>query len=1060
MFFMISKFRISMSWLSGGCKVLLAIVLMNLNVLPIFGQKVPITGVVRSFQDGSGIPGVNVVVKGTSYGTITDVDGSYQLEVEKGVTLVFSFIGFDTKEVLVGDQNVINIRLKDAVTMLDDIVKIGYGSASRKNVTAAISSIKADDIVKTNPVTVTQALQGQVSGVMVQPVSGRPGAGNSVQIRGITSFSGSQPLYVVDGVRMEKGQDPTIGLNPEDILSIDVLKDASATAIYGTDGTDGVIIITTKRGHVAAPTISYGYKYSLTEVPKKYDLMNLQEFATFLNARSEAWGFDAREEFANPQYLGEGTDWQDVLFRMAPTHNHTLSLNGGDEITQYVLSGSYNNTEGIALGSDFERMTLKLKLDNQTTKWMKIGTDVSFSYVDENKSEQSENVIQKALEQRPNIPVQNADGSWGGSLNDDGWVAPQANPYALALINKNKENNREIRNNSYAEITFLNGLKLRNEFGFSFRDWTADKFEPSYEMGNVVKDINTASYEYRKSQYLSISNFLTYNHNFADKYNLSVMAGHEAQLNKSESVLGRRNNFPSNTVNTISAGDRTTSHSEGVKNHSATESYFGRFELGLFDKYILQGSCRYDGSSIYAKENRWVLSYAGSVAWNMKNESFLKDVKTISALKLRGGYGLTNRAGGRAYAYASVFSPVANSLSGVAQLTNMIGNSGLTWEQTKSSNVGLDVTLFDWRLNISLDFYLKQTDELAMQLSLPKYSATRTEYDPGMIDAPWGNVGSMENKGFEFKIGSTNIKSNNFNWKTDFTFSLNRNKVVSLNVDGAYIGGELSRTVAGKAIGEFYGMEVEGIFANPVDFLGDEEKGIRPHARPVKNGVMYDYGPNSNQIWYGDLMFKDQNGDGIIDERDQTYLGSPIPLFQIGFNNSFTYKNFDLNIFFSGNYGNKLYNKVRINAENPRASFAYFRSTLNYAKLTLIDPEGSASDVNNVYVSNPETLIPGLRNDDTNENNRISDRYIEDGSFIKCKSVTLGYRFSDRLLRRTGISSLRVYASATNLFTITNYSGLDPEIGSWNPRNAGIDSGYYPQPRIFTVGVNLSLSNK
>ncbi len=1059
---MMSKFRVSMRWLNGGCKVLLAIMLMNLSVLPIFGQKVPISGVVKSIQDGSGIPGVNVVVKGSTYGTITDINGSYQLEVDKGVTLVFSFIGFESQEVLVGDQNIINVSLKDEVTMLDDIVAIGYGSASRKNVGGAISSIKADDIVKGNPTTVTQALQGQVAGVMVQPVSGRPGAGNSVQIRGVTSIDGSQPLYVIDGVRMPKGQDPTIGLNPEDIQTMDVLKDASATAIYGTDGTDGVIIITTKRGRVGAPNITYGYKFSLKEVPKHYDLMNLQEYATFMNERSDVWNFGHKDEFANPEYLGKGTDWQGALFRVAPTHDHTLSVNGGDEVTQYLLSGSYNNTEGIALGSSFKRMTFKLKLDNQTTKWMKVGTDVSFSYVDENKSEESGNVIKQALEMRPNITVHNSDGSYAASTEDFGWIQPQPNPVALARLNDYGEKNRELRLNSYAEINFTKDLKLRNEAGVNFSDKTSDKFEPSYNFGNVERVFSTSEYRYWQSQYLSFNSYFTYNHLFADHYNLTVMGGHEAQLRKNEYVQAKRIGFPSNDVRTVGLGNEEKSSNDGTKDHSSTESYFGRVDLGLFDKYILQGNARYDGSSIYAKDNRWILSYSGSVAWNIKNENFLKNVSVINALKIRGGYGLTNRAGGRNFAYATVLSSWPTALSGISQLTTAIGEPRLTWEQTKSSNIGLDVTLFDWRLSLGVDFYLRQTEELAMRVSLPMYAATKTAYNPTLIDAPYGNLGSMENKGFEFNVGSTNIKTPDFTWKTNFAFSLNKNKVVKLNAEGAFIApqGGVSRTVAGRSLGEFYGYEVEGVYANPVDFLGDAELGIKPHARPTKNGEILPYGKAGGSIWYGDLMFKDQNKDGVIDERDQTYIGSPIPLFQIGFNNSFTYKNFDLNIFFSGNYGNKVFNKLRINAENPLASTTYFKSIKDYAKLALVDPEGSDDDVNNVYVVNPDTKIHGLRNDQTNGNIRTSDRYVEDGSFLKCKSITLGYRFSERLLRKANLSSLRVFASVNNLFTITNYSGLDPEIGSWDPLNAGVDNGYYPQPRIFTLGVNMSLSNK
>ena len=387
-----------------------------------------------------------------------------------------------------------------------------------------------------------------------------------------------------------------------------------------------------------------------------------------------------------------------------------------------------------------------------------------------------------------------------------------------------------------------------------------------------------------------------------------------------------RSNFPSNNVRVVSGGDPTTATNRGTKGHSSRESYFGRLNLGINDKYLLTGNIREDGASIYAENHRWILSYSGALAWKINNEIFLKNVNKVNELKLRLGYGLTNRQAGRDYAYTSTLATVPTGVSTISQLTQNIANPDLEWEQTTNSNIGLDGTFFNWRLNFSVDFYLKETDGLAMQTSLPMYSGTAIGWSPGKLDAPWVNVGSMENKGFDFRISSTNIKGNDFTWKTDLTVSRNINKVVKLNADGAPIMGQYSKTVVGRSIGDFYGYVVDGgVFASAVDAFGDEEKGIKPHARPSKNGEILPFANASGSIWYGDLKFKDMNGDGIIDEKDQTYLGSPIPKLQLGFNNTFTYKNFDLNVFFSASIGNKVFNQLRVTAENPISSLWLFQ---------------------------------------------------------------------------------------------------------------------------------------
>lgn len=1064
------KWNVYTKWLHGGLRCLLAIVLMNVFVLPIYGQRVPISGLVKSDSDGSSLVGVTVLLKGTGKGTITNSDGVYSLNAENGQILVFSYIGFKTQEIAIKGQSVINVTLKEDLKSMDEVVVIGYGTVKRKDVTGSISSVGSEEISRSQPVTIEQSLQGRIPGMVVMQGSGQPGGKVSVQIHGTTGFGGSNPLYVLDGVELQGiasvggnnsgGTNPLAGINPSDIESIDVLKDASATAIYGSKGTDGVIIITTKRGRIAPPKITYEFSTGFQQLTKKLPVMNLREFATFVNERNAGigWGFDTRPEFANPEYLGKGTDWQDVLFRNAPASSHTISVSGGDTRTQYLLSGAYQNEEGIALGSKFERISLRLNLDNKTTDWLKIGTSLQLVNIDENVNSTNSNVIRAALEQTPDIAVQNSDGSWGGSSSTVGWVEQKVNPYAIALINKDKANRKQVFGNLYAEVTFAKGLVLRNEGSGNFSIATEDVFNPSYKMGNLVKETSQGSSQFNQGVYTSVKNYLTYNHLYASKYSLTVMAGHEASLDKSSSLGSSRSNFPSNNVQVINGGDPTTATNSGTKSHNSRESYFGRLNLGIGDKYVLTGNIREDGASMYAKSNRWILSYSGALAWKINNEDFLKSVKEINELKMRLGYGLTNRQAGRDYVYTSTLGTVATGITGVAQLTQNIANPDLQWEQTKNSSIGLDGAFLDWLFSFSVDLYLKRTNGLAMQTSLPMYSGTAIGWSPGKLDAPWVNVGSMENKGFDIRISSTNIKRKDFTWKTDLTVSRNINKVLKLNADGAPIMGQYSKTVVGRSIGDFYGYVVEGVFSSAADALGDASKGILPHARPSKNGVILPFANASGSIWYGDLMFKDMNGDGIIDENDQTYLGSPTPKVQLGLNNSFTYKNFDLNVFFNASIGNKVFNQLRVTAENPISSYGYFRSLSNYAKLALIDPAGSATDPSNVYVTNSDTKIPGVRNDQTNGNQRFSDKFIEDGSFVRCKNISLGYTFSENLLKNIHIQSLRVYANVTNAFILTKYSGMDPEIGSWDPINAGIDNGFYPQSRRFTFGVNVTLS--
>lgn len=1043
-------------------------VLILLVCLKVSAQSRVITGVVK---DGSGstLPGVSVFVKGTTTGTSTDADGVFSISADQKDILVFSFIGYGTEEIVVADQTTLNVLLVEDIQTLNEVVVIGYGEAKRKDVTGAISSISGEEIRKRNVTTFDQALQGKIPGLVVQQISGQPGGGVSIQIRGLASFSGTSPLYVIDGVIMgttsnianmdrnantntNTGTNPLAAINPSEIESIDVLKDASATAIYGSQASNGVIVITTKRGSVAAPRITYEFYTGFQQLPKRLPTMNLQEYATFLNERNTGlgWGFDARPELANPQYLSKGTDWQKVMFRNAPQTNHSLTVSGGDTRTQYLISGSYFKQEGIALGSEFKRISTRLNLDNKTTNWLKVGISLQLANIKENVVTSSSSVINTALSQTPDIAVTNGDGSWGGPTNTNPWVQNTTNPYAIALINKDQITRNQLFGNLYGEITFLPGLTLRNEANASFSMAKEDQFYPTYVMGLRKNTTNKGSYNYSQNLYTTIRNYLTFARVFASRYNANIMVGHEAQLSTSESVSATRTNFASNNVQNISSGDATTATNSGDKGQGAQESYFGRLNVGLDDKYLVTLNVREDGSSHFATEHRWVTTYSAGVAWKIHSEEFLKSVRSISELKLRLGYGLTNNQSiNNGVPYTSSLTAISNGLSGVAQLTKTVANPSLQWEKTKYANIGLDAAIFNGGITFSVDFYNRSTEGVLMQIPLPMYSGMATKYSPGSLDSPYVNVGNINNKGFDFRISSTNVKRGTFTWRTDLTVSRNINEVKKLNTDGASLTGNYSKTEVGRSIGEFYGYQVDGIFATASDF--------ETHALPTKNDVKLPVGAAGGSIWYGDLMFKDNNGDGIIDSRDQTYLGSPIPKVQLGLNNSFSYQNFDLTIFLASNIGNKVYNQLRVTAEDPGTSFGYFTALKDHAQLALIDPNGSATDINNVYVVNPETRIVGIRNDNTNDNRRNSDKFIEDGSFVRCKNIALGYTLPTGLMQRAHVSSMRVFVNVSNAFLITKYKGMDPEIGSWDPLNAGVDNGYYPQSRVLTLGVNLQL---
>jgi len=1042
--------------------LLLWVITSSLISTQAFAQMAKISGSVINERTSIPLSGATIKVKNTNRMSAADEAGKFTIEAAAGDVLIITRTGYLPREVVVGKSNTILVKLSESVLQLDDVVVIGYGRAKRKDLTGGISSVSGEELRKSQPTTFDQALQGKVAGVMVQQISGQPGGGVSIQIHGISSISGSNsPLYVIDGVIIPPTNDPGNGsnplntINPSEIESIDVLKDASATAIYGSQATNGVVVITTKRGSVAPPQISYdGYK-GYQQIPKRLPTVNLQQLATFLNDRAVVWQFDARPEFANPKYLGTGTNWQDELFRNAPMQNHSLAINGGDVRTQYLFSLGYFDQDGIALGSKFQRYSVRLNLDNKTTDWLKIGTSLQLANVVENVQSGggTSGVISSALGLTADVPVKNNDGTWGGVTNTSGWVQPVTNPVAMALINKNMNYKYQMFGNVYAEIKFTRDLSLRSEVSGNFDFSTNEGFQPQTTFGKyTTPNPTSSSYSFNKDIYTVIRNYLTYNRALG-KNSLNVLVGHENSLSKSAGVSASRSTFPANSVQSISSGDISTSQNSGGYGSGASESYFGRINFNWLDKYLFTLNGREDGSDKFPSDRRWAATSSGAFAWKINKEKFLEHVRAINELKLRLGYGLTNNQGIPANTYITQLSTIGNGLSGIGQYQSNLGNPDVTWEKTNNTNIGLDGALLNWRINFSVDFYYRKVNGLLLKQPFPEYSGMTVGWSPGAMQSPYVNVGSLSNTGFDIRVGTTNIQKKDFSWKSDFTVSRNINKVLSLGAggkDASLVSGN-SKTVVGQPIGSFYGYIYDGIFATASDF--------KTHALPAdQSGNVRPISRSGGGIWYGDRMYKDLNGDGIIDTRDQTFLGSPQPKFQFGFNNSFNYKNFDLNIFFSGSVGNKVYNQLPVNQTNPLNNTNYFTGVLDYAKLALIDPNGDPTNVNNVYVSNPHTKIVSLRNDNTNENGRFADLYLEDASFMRCKNITLGYTLPKNILAKAHINSFRLYANVSNAFIITNYTGMDPEVGSWNPLQAGYDGGYYPQSRVFTIGVNVKLT--
>jgi TonB-linked SusC/RagA family outer membrane protein len=1038
-----------------------------------FAQNKTISGTV-SDEGGKALFGATVSVKNTSVSTSTNVNGSFSLNVPaNGKVLVVSFVGMKTEEIPIGDRTNFEVTMAVNANALTDVVVVGYGKASKVNLTTAQTSVSSKQINETINTTVEQAIQGRAAGVYVTQNSGQPGGGISVNIRGISSLNRTQPLYVIDGVQIQASEDvsygnsssanPLSGLNPEDIDNIQVLQGPSATAIYGSRGTNGVILITTKHGKAGDFKINYSYQNNLQTPPDHLNVMNLQQYASMVKQYHTIAGGTTPGEFLDSSLLGPGTDWQKELFNNAAMNKHQLNLSGGSTNTTYYLSGEYLDQDGVAAGSGFKRYGVRLNLDNKPRPWLTIGANLNFNQTNENLvttnyGDAQSPLIANALRLTPQIPVTNFDGSWGGSdpVNGANQFAP-INPIALASLITNKNMKRQFLGGLNLGVSLAKGLTLRSSFNGNIGSGLSTYYTPTYNIDqwhyNSVASLTTGTYS---SWYWNWNELMEYNRQFG-KHNIDVMVSHEAQASEYQALSAGRTGFLTNDIFDVNAGDPLTSTNGGGTYPWSMESYLGRLNYNYDNRYLLTATFRSDGSPNFGSDNRWGNFPSLSAAWRVSQEKFF-NVSWISELKFRYETGLTGNQGTGSGIYAAMATGATPW--GTGFLPSTFTNPKLKWEETNTNNFGLNLGLFHSRINIDANVYTKKTDNLIMTASLPAYMGTNAS--PGAVGAPLVNAGSLKTKGWDFTVDATVIRSKDFTWQTNVNLSHYETIITGLNEDNAFIernswwmNNWTQRSAIGLQPWLFRGYVVDGLFQSVED--------INSSPVPVDNSGNRIKADPATGLWVGDVKYKDMNGDSIINVDDMTNIGNPWPKLTLGFTNTFSYKGFDLNVLVIGTYGNDVYNYIAQDASNPNninLSRNLFDDVMQYAKL-IDDGTGKTT------LGNPGTTIPRITNNQIasdNDYSKITSRFVEDGSYLRLKNVSLSYNFPVKWLEKTKvIKGLKATVGAQNLVTLTHYTGYDPEVGSYvgtgsagGNQAIGIDFGRYPLTRMYNVAVSVN----
>ena len=1073
------------------------IALFTLFSVNIFAQHT-VTGTVLDDLGESAV-GVTIREKGTSNGAATDINGKFTITVTNpSAVLQVSSIGFTTQEIKVAGKKTLVIRLVEDRKLLNETVVIGYGTMRKSDISGASVTVSEDQLKTSLITSFDQALQGQVSGVEVLQASGQPGAAAAVRVRGIATINaGTEPLYVIDGVILQGGGtsgashglgdklgngdvsviSPLSTIDPADIVSMEVLKDASACAIYGAKGANGVILITTKHGRKGQTKISYNGNLNISRQSKRLDMMNLREYAEYYNSLVyEGLISDPNPQFADPSLLGYGTDWQDAIYQTALQHSHQVSIQGGGENTVFSVSGSFTNQEGTVKGTSFDRMSVRANLDSKINSWAKLGFNVAFSNTNDDLKlvDSNEGLLYYTLISLPSLPIYNIDGGYS-SIVQEGYTSH--NPIADAANDENLLNRQKLNGNIFMDFNFIKGLTFHTEVGYDFNWETSSVFRPAIKLGTFERESNEASHFKSSSKYWEVKNYLTYSAEFG-KHRGTLMVGNEVSASKYDQVGVSNTALPSNDVKNPSLGTGTQAFSTGFGSGAANVSDFGRLTYSYDERYNLTYTLRYDASSNFGPNKRWRSFNSFAASWRFNNEAFLEGTEDwLSNGKLRIGWGQTGNSDIGSYGWGTSILKMESDL-GMGYRPGNIPNPNVHWEPQTQWNIGLDLAFFDNRLVFTGEWYYRKSEEMLMRLQVPSYMGINENTNASIrLAAPWGNYGEIRNTGVEFSIEGRPFIGK-FQWDINVNFSANRNKLLNLSngsTNAKIIGyGQWSDVVTMTEVGQplynFYGFVTDGVYTS----LEDIKNSPKPMDAP-ENGI---YNRNST-VWVGDVKYKDISGpdgkpDGEINDYDRTNIGSPYPDFNFGLTNTFRYKNFDLKIFVYGSVGGKILNYNKMSIGSMKNAFAnQLTEVSNRAHLACIDPSKDYSngvdrgdgtlvynwydDISNIYVTNPDATTPRAKFGDSN-NTRMSDRYLEDATYVRFKNIILGYTFPKSMLRKTPIESLRVSANIQNLWTITSFSGYDPEIGRSTTGQYvyNCDNGRYPSPTTYSFGVNVT----
>ena len=1028
-----------------------------------------VKGVIK--DDQGAIPGASVTIKGTLQGTESDDDGAFEIEANPGAVLKIEFLGYEAKEVVVPKQmkQPLKINLAESTEQLAAVEVVAQPYGGTGGSTSSTTTLSAESLKANTSASIDNALQGKVAGVQAASTSGQPGAPANIRIHGQSSLTGSgDPLYVVDGMPLGGGTDktassnPLASINPADIETMEVLKDASATAIYGSRAANGVIIITTKKGKKGEAKVNYSGNFTVSQFTNRYDMMNLREYASYISDAQiiQDRGTQPDMLFRSPSSLGEGTDWQDELFQNAIGHSHQISVNGGSDKSQYSFSLGYMNSEGVIITSDYERINGRMNIESQIKSWLKMGMNIGISRQNSHKianiidtkaqqsgascvtfKETDENVILQTLLQLPSDSPYDLDGSVSGPETDEG---VKMNPIATLHNSPITRHETNILGTTFMEFTIAKHITWRNEFGIDVTNADDSYYQPSYDYGGLSKSADQASLDkgnYSNSS-MRFSSYANYNNTFAKRHRLNIMVGAEANQYDWEGTVFNYLGYSSNAIHTPNLASQTTLSSY-YKGAGSMASFFGRVNYSFDNRYDFSATGRYDGSSNFAEGNQWGFFPSASLAWRISQEKFIAEneslSKAINNLKLRVGYGETGNSNCNPSHIAYVSKWTATNGAYDLFKYNNYTNKDLSWETNKQFNVGLNVGLWK-RVDLTIDGFYKKNEDLLLKPELPAYVAP-TDGGWEYLNTAYVNAGSIKNVGFDIALNTTNITDSifgqPFTWTSDISFSVVRNEVVDLgssttaitessDPSGVYrmfsTNIEINRSVKGEAPGKFYGYKTNGIIKNTADLIDYQNR----------------TGRTAN---VGDVKYAES----------KSFIGDPNPDFTWGFGNNLSCGPWSLGIQVTGSYGNDVYNLVRMRLEAQTDKWVNQTSdVLDFARIeTLTD--------GTQVVSNAGTSVP--RSEFTNDSNgngkTVSDRYVEDGSFIKLQNVSLTYTLPSKYCEKLKIDNLHVSAGCSNIYTWTQYSGYDPE----NPGSAirqGVDEGRYPSPRTYSLGLGFN----